>query len=89
MAPKITSKQREALERSRGPVAVEDEATQRVYFLIDEAAMDSLRRQQDIEAVREGIADMEAGRVAPFDEVIDRIRTRLGLSDAESRIALS
>lgn len=83
MAPKLTSEQREALERSRGPVAVEDEATQRVYFLIDKATMDSLRRQQDIDAIREGIADMEAGRVAPLDEVIARIRTSLGLPEVE------
>lgn len=79
MTPKLTSEQRDAIERSGGPVAVEDEATRRIYFLIDESTMESLQRQQDIEAIREGIADIEAGQVAPLDEVMARIRANLGL----------
>ena len=36
-------------------------------------------RQQDLDAVSEAIADMQAGRVAPLDEAFERIRTNLGL----------
>ena len=83
MAPKLTPEQRDALDRSDGPVLVEDEQTKQIYFLVDAPTMNVLQRQQDLEAIREGIADVEAGRVAPLDEALARIRTNLGLSDKE------
>ncbi|HEV2970907.1 MAG TPA: hypothetical protein VGY55_13125 [Pirellulales bacterium] len=79
MSPKLTPEQREALDHSDGPVPVEDEQTHRVYYLVDEPTLNSLRQQEDLAAIREGIADMEAGRVAPLEEVMSRIRTSLGL----------
>jgi predicted transcriptional regulator len=79
MTPKLTPEQREALEHSDGPVAVEDDETHRVYVLVDEPTCARLKQQGDLAAIREGIADMEAGRVAPLDEVMARIRTNLGL----------
>ncbi len=78
-ALKITPEQREAPSHSNGPVPVEVEPTRRVYFLIDESPIGLLRRQQDLDAIREGIADMEAGRVAPLDAVIAGIRANFGL----------
>jgi predicted transcriptional regulator len=60
-------------------VAVEDAETNRVYFLVDAFTFDALQRQGDFAAIREGIADVEAGRVSPLDEAIARIRTNLGL----------
>jgi predicted transcriptional regulator len=80
MMPRLTPEQREALDRSTGPVPVEDAESHRVYFLIDSSTFDALKRQQDLDAIREGIADMEAGRVAPLDEVMTRIRASLGQS---------
>jgi predicted transcriptional regulator len=80
MTPKLTPEQREALDQSDGLVTVEDEQTHRRYFLVDEATFSILQRQDDLAAIREGIADMEAGRVAPLDEVMARIRASLGLS---------
>lgn len=80
MTPKLTSEQRAALEDSDGPVAVEDDQTHRVYVLVDEPTFTNLKQQGDLAAIREGIADMEAGRVAPLDEVVARIRTNLGLA---------
>ena len=80
MTPKLTSEQREALNDSDGPVPVEDEQTNRLYYLVDSSTFTSLRQQQDLAAIREGIADMEAGRVAPLDEVMSRIRNNLGLT---------
>ncbi len=80
MTPKITPEQREALGHSNGPVLVEDEQTRRVYFLADPSTMETLQRQEDLAAIRAGIADMEAGRVAPLAEVMERIRSNLGLA---------
>lgn len=50
--------------RSDGQVLVADEQTKDVYLLVDASTMNVLQRQQDLEAIREGIADVEAGRVA-------------------------
>ena len=83
MTPKLTPEQREALDHSDGPVLVEDEQTKEVYFLVDASTMNVLQRQQDLEAIREGIADVEAGRVAPLDEALARIRANLGLMQSE------
>jgi predicted transcriptional regulator len=80
MPPKITPEQREALGHSIGPVLVEDEQTRRVYFLVDPSTLETLQRQEDLAAIRDGIADMEAGRVAPLAEVMERIRSNLGLA---------
>lgn len=83
MTPKLTAEQREALDRSNGPVLVEDEQTKEVYFLVDAPTMNALQRQEDIDAIREGIADVEAGRVAPLNEALARIRAKLGLPQGE------
>jgi hypothetical protein len=79
MTPKLTPEQRDALNHSDGPVAVEDDENHRVYFLVDEPTFTNLQQQEDLTAIREGIADMEAGQVASLDDVIARIRTKLGL----------
>jgi predicted transcriptional regulator len=79
MAPKLTDEQREALDQSDGPVPVEDEVTQRVYFLVDSATLQTLRKQEDLAAIREGLADIEAGRVMTLKELDNRLRARLGL----------
>jgi predicted transcriptional regulator len=59
---------------------VEDEQTHRRYYLVDAKTLGNLQELEDLNAIREGIADMEAGRVASLDEVMARIRTNLGLS---------
>ena len=80
MTLKITPEQRVALERSQGPVLVEDDETHRLYYLVDEPTFDLLERQKDVAAIREGIADMEAGRLVTLDELDARIRSRLSLA---------
>jgi predicted transcriptional regulator len=80
MTPKLTDEQRQALCDSNGPVAIEDDQTQRIYFLVDEPTLRTLRQQSDLAAIREGIADLEAGRVAPLDEVMARIRMNPGIA---------
>ena len=49
------------------------------------AAMAALEHQRNVELIREGIADMEAGRTVPLDEAMERIRNALLLrKDNES-----
>lgn len=75
---------RKALDQHPDGIEVEDSLTQRVYFLTDadvhRRAMESLQQQQDVAAIQAGIDDMEAGHVATFEEVDQRIREKLGLS---------
>jgi len=77
MPPKLTSEQREALNQHGSPVAVEDEETQRVYFLVDPAMLESLREQTDMAAVLQGVADAESGRARPLPEAMREIESRL------------
>jgi len=77
MNPKLTSEQRAALEHSDGPVAVDDDQTRRVYFLVDESTFNNLQHQEDLAAIREGIADMEAGRIITLEELDAHISARL------------
>ena len=79
MMPRLTSEQLEALDNSDGPVPVKDERTNRLYFLVDEATFRLLQQQEDVAAIREGIADMENGRLVTLDELDARIRARLAL----------
>ena len=59
------------------PIAVEDEESHRVYFLVDPTMFDSLRSEADMTALLAGIADADAGRTAPLDEATQRIEARL------------
>ena len=45
--------------------------------MIDEPTFLSLKQQEDLTAIREGIADMEAGRLVMLDDLDARIRARL------------
>ena len=74
----LTAEQREALIQSDGPVLIEDDQTHRRYYLVDEPTFTNLQQQEDLAAIREGIADMEAGRMISLEELDLRIRSRLG-----------
>lgn len=60
---------------------VVDPETQRTYVVVDVAvhrqAMEALRRQQDREAIAQGIAEMEAGEGLPIEEARRLARERL------------
>jgi len=77
MTPKLTAEQRAALLERGSPIAIEDEQTRRVYFLVDPAMLDSLWEAADMVALREGIADAEAGRTTPLDAAMHRIEFNL------------
>lgn len=88
MKAPLSDEQRRALDGYPDGIEVEDSQTQRVYFLTDadlhRRAIDALQRQEDRDAIQQGINDMEAGRVIPFEEVDQRIRATLGLSPRSS-----
>lgn len=77
MIPKLTSEQREALQQGGGPVPVEDDQTHQVYFLVDQSTLEQWRQNGDREAIRRGIADLEAGRVLTLDELDARIQAKI------------
>lgn len=88
MSVKLTDEQRRALAEQGGPVPIEDDQTRKVYFLIDEEfhrrALEALRQQEDLEAIQQGIAAMEAGRTIPLAEADRRIRRELGFPSREA-----
>ncbi|MBI1346420.1 hypothetical protein GC163_09025 [bacterium] len=66
---------------------VVDPDTQRTYFVVEadihRRAMDALRRQQNRDAIAQGIAEMEAGHGKPLDQAMADIRGRLGFPQAK------
>ena len=48
--------------------------------LLREALQALVDRNEGIAAIAEGIADMEAGRVRPFTEVVNEIRAKHGFA---------
>jgi hypothetical protein len=84
MTAKLTKELAAALNATgESELEVVDPETQRTYFLVDSEthrrAMDALRRQQDRDAIAQGIAEMEAGQGIPLDVAFDDIRTNLSL----------
>jgi predicted transcriptional regulator len=77
----LTEQQREALALQPDGIEVEDPETNKVYVLADadlhREAMRALAERNDRDAIRTGIADMEAGRVVSFEEVDRGIRAKL------------
>jgi hypothetical protein len=66
MTAKLTKELAAALQATGGnELEVIDPDTERTYFLVDgdihRRAMDALRRQQDHDAIAQGIAELESG----------------------------
>lgn len=83
MIPKLSAEQRAALSGHVGPLPIEDDQTQRVFFLLDQALLEQLQREADRAAIRDGIADMEAGRLMTLEQLDARIRAKLGLNSTQ------
>ncbi len=80
---KLSEEVAEALRASKGePVPVDVPGFDRRFVVVDQAthdaAMAALELQRSVEMIREGIADVEAGRVVPLDEAMERVRRELG-----------
>ena len=84
----LTEEQRQALHEQPSGIEIEDPQNNKLYILVEAQmhleAMRALTERKNREAIRAGIADMEAGRVVSFEEVDRRIRAKLGSESAAS-----
>jgi hypothetical protein len=88
MAHKLPKELADALNTNGdGPLEVVDSANNRTYFVVDgethRQAMEALRRQQDREAIAEGIAQMKTGDVVSLEEARRQTRQDLLTLDPE------
>lgn len=84
MTAKLTKELAAALHATgESELEVVDPDTQRLYLVVDaevhRQAMEALRRQQDRDAIAQGISEMEAGEGISLDEAFDDIRANLGI----------
>lgn len=84
MIPKLTAEQRDALRSLPGPVPVHDEVSQETYYIVDAATAKAARKQEDLAAILEGFADIQAGRISTLDDAFDRICRQLKLPAEQS-----
>lgn len=82
MTAKLNKELTDALHATGGSeLEVVDPETQRTYFLVDgethRRAMEALRRQQDRDAITQGLAEMESGKGISVDEARRLTRERL------------
>ena len=81
---KLTDEQIAAIQLSPNGVSCEDTTTHRVYFLVDEQvhrrAMQALQQQQDLEAIRKGVAQMDAGSGTLLQDARQQLAQELGFS---------
>lgn len=81
---KLTDEQMAAVQQSPDGVSCEDTTTHRIYFLVDEQvhrrAMQALKQQQDLEAIRKAVAQMEAGGGTLLQEARPQLAQELGFS---------
>lgn len=82
MIAKLTKELADALNATgESELEVIDPETSRLYFIVDSEthrqAMEALRRQQDRDAIAQGIAEMEAGEGIPVAEARKLTRDRL------------
>ena len=82
MTPKLTQEQYDALHSNGNePLPVVDPTNQHVYFVVDgethRQGMAALRQREDLEAIRRGVDDMEAGRGIPIEEARTQTESEL------------
>ena len=82
MTAKLTKELAAALHATGdSELEVVDPETERTYFLVDSdthrQAMEALRRQQDRDAIAQGIAEMEAGDGISVEDARNRTRESL------------
>lgn len=86
MAAKLSKELTDALYATDDcELEVVDPDTNRTFMIVDreihQRAMEALRRQQDRDAIAEGIFQMESGAGQPLQECFADLRTRLGYSE--------
>jgi len=83
MTAKLSKELADALDSSgREELKVVHPTTNRLYVVVDDQvhrkAMEALRRQEDHDAIAEGIAQMKAGQGKPLHEVEAEMRAEFG-----------
>ena len=82
---KLTEEQRTALQENPEGVLCQDDATNRVYCLVDrelhEKAMRALKQQQDLDAIRRGVAEMQSSDGTPLNEARAELAKELGFEN--------
>ena len=80
---KLNEEVAQALMKCDGePLTVELPGSDRRFVLVEQStyddAMAALELKRNVELIREGIADVKAGRVQPLDEAMEQIRCEMG-----------
>ena len=74
----LTPEQASALHAGGdAPMQIVDPTTRRVYYVIDSGLLAELERRSDLNAIREGVADMQEGRSVPIDQAKTKDRATL------------
>ena len=69
MTPYLTPEQANALHAGGdAPMQIVDPTNQRVYFVVDGGLLAELTYRADLQAIRDGVADMRAGRSVPIEQ---------------------
>ncbi len=77
MTPKLTSELSEALHSNGNqPTPVVDPLDNQVYFLVTQSTLEKARQAEDEDAIRSGIADMDAGRHVSLDQAKAELKQR-------------
>lgn len=79
MTPKLTSDQRDALQRSAGqPVKVEDDQTHEMFFLVSPQALPVLWEEYIRREVQRGLDEIDRGQTVPWDmpAILEQARAR-------------
>lgn len=79
---KLTEEVAQALMKCHGePLSVEVPGYDQRFVLVEQSTFDTARAalelQRSVTLIREGIADVEAGKVLPLDEAMEQIRREL------------
>lgn len=81
---KLTDEQSAAIQEHPEGVSCEDTRTQRVYWLVEEQvhqrAMQALKQQQDLDAIRQGLTQMKSSAGTPVQEAREQLAQELGFS---------
>ena len=77
---KLTDEQIAAVNQNPEGVSCEDSTTHRLYFIVDEhfhrRALLALRQQHDLSAIRQAVAQMEAGAGTHFTRLVSNCLLR-------------
>ena len=87
MTPKLPEELANALHANGDGLEVIDPATNRVYVIVDgdiyRQAFEALLRQNDRNAIAEGLAQMDEGKGKPAEQAFEEMRERLRFSQSQ------